>query len=108
MKQTIIILLLAISTLVYAQQPKKYLGGDISLLPSYEAKGTVYKDYNGKTVKLLPWLKQQGWNCIRVRLFVDPQNAPDDHKGEGVCQDLDYAKQTDKESRTKANARLSL
>ena len=106
MKQTIIILLLAMSTLVHAQ-PKKYLGGDISLLPSYEAKGTVYKDYDGKTVKLLPWLKQQGWNCIRVRLFVDPQNAPDDHKGEGVCQDLDYVIKLSKQIK-KAGLKLML
>ena len=27
---------------------------------------------------------------IRVRLFVDPQNAPEGHKDEGVCQDLNY------------------
>ena len=106
MKQTIIILLLAMTTLVHAQ-PKKYLGGDISLLPSYEAKGTVYKDYDGKTVKLLPWLKQQGWNCIRVRLFVDPQNAPDDHKGEGVCQDLDYVIKLSKQIK-KAGLKLML
>mgnify|MGYP002622902476 CR=1 FL=1 len=71
-------------------QTKRLLGGDISLLPSYEQQGTVYKDFDGKPVRLLPFLKQQGWNTIRVRLFVEPQNAPEDHKGEGVCQDLDY------------------
>ena len=86
-------LLLTISLLLtvmegHAQQ--RYLGGDISLLPSYEGQGTVYKDGNGKQVSLLPYLKQLGWNAIRVRLFVDPQNAPEGHKGEGVCQDLDY------------------
>jgi len=71
-------------------QPQKYLGGDISLLPSYEEKGTVYKDFDGKKVQLLPFLKKQGWNCIRVRLFVDPQSAPQENKDEGVCQDLNY------------------
>ena len=71
-------------------QPKRYLGGDISLLPSYEAQGTVYKDSSGRQVSLLPFLKRQGWNMIRVRLFVDPQNAPEGHKDEGVCQDLNY------------------
>ena len=78
-----------IATIVCAQ-PKHYLGGDISLLPSYEEQGTVYKDYDGQKVSLLPFLKRQGWNMIRVRLFVDPQNAPASHKGEGVCQDLNY------------------
>ena len=71
-------------------QPKKLLGGDVSLLPSYEAQHTVYKDFNGRKVSFLPFVKQQGWNAIRVRLFVDPANAPDGHKDEGVCQDLSY------------------
>jgi arabinogalactan endo-1,4-beta-galactosidase len=29
---------------------------------------------------------------MRVRLFVEPKNAPVQHQGEGVCQDLDYVK----------------
>ncbi|MBQ9261184.1 MAG: glycosyl hydrolase 53 family protein, partial [Prevotella sp.] len=69
---------------------QRYLGGDVSLLPSYEEQGTIYKDYYGRQVSLLPWLKKQGWNMIRVRLFVNPENAPEQHKGEGVCQDLKY------------------
>ena len=85
-----IALLLSLITTTASAQPKHYLGGDVSLLPSYEEQGTVYKDYDGQEVSLLPFLKQQGWNMIRVRLFVDPQNAPDSHKGEGVCQDLNY------------------
>ena len=68
----------------------RLLGGDISLLPSYEQAGAVYKNEKGKTVALLPLLKQRGWNAMRVRLFVNPANAPDGHKDEGVCQDLDY------------------
>ena len=83
-------MLLMVMTMAVNAQTKKFLGGDISMLPSYQEKGTVYKDYEGKPVKLLPWLKRQGWNMIRVRLFVDPQNAPDSHKDEGVCQDLNY------------------
>ena len=71
-------------------QQKKLLGGDVSLLPSYERQGTVYKDFDGRQVRLLPFLREQGWNAIRVRLFVDPGNAPGNHKDEGVCQDLDY------------------
>ena len=88
-------------------QPKKLLGGDVSLLPSYEARHTVYKDYNGRKVSFLPFVKQQGWNCIRVRLFVDPQNAPNDHKGEGVCQDLNYVIQLGKQIK-KAGLQLML
>lgn len=71
-------------------QTPRYLGGDVSLLPSYEQQGTVYKDSAGQPVRLLPYLRQQGWNAIRVRLFVDPQHAPQANKDEGVCQDLNY------------------
>ena len=85
-----ILLFMILIAMTVQAQPKRYLGGDISLLPSYEEQGTVYKDFDGRQVKLLPFLKQQGWNAVRVRLFVDPQNAPNGHKGEGVCQDLDY------------------
>ncbi|MCD8297486.1 MAG: arabinogalactan endo-1,4-beta-galactosidase [Prevotella sp.] len=75
---------------VHAQQ--HLLGGDISLLPSYEEQGTVYKDADGNAVNLLEYVKDQQWNAIRVRLFVEPEKAPGEHKGEGVCQDLEYVK----------------
>ena len=83
-------MLLVVMAFTANAQTKKYLGGDASLLPSYQEKGTVYKDFDGHKVKFLPFVKQQGWDMIRVRLFVDPQNAPEGHKGEGVCQDLNY------------------
>jgi arabinogalactan endo-1,4-beta-galactosidase len=38
---------------------QKLLGGDVSLLPSYEGAGTVYKDFDGKDVKLLPFLNSK-------------------------------------------------
>ena len=75
MKRKLLIVLAALVA-VTSQAQHKYLGGDISLLPSYEKQGTVYKDFNGKTIELLPYLKQLGWNAIRVRLFVDPQTLP--------------------------------
>lgn len=90
MRYCIIIGFLAVMSMTVCAQTKRYLGGDVSMLPSYEQQGTVYKDFEGKQVKLLPFLKRQGWNMIRVRLFVDPQNAPEGHKGQGVCQDLNY------------------
>ena len=88
-------------------QPQKYLGGDVSMLPSYEEAGTVYKDFDGRDVSLLPFLKQQGWNCIRVRLFVDPNNAPQENKDEGVCQDLNYVIKLSKQIK-KAGLKLML
>ncbi|MBQ8711586.1 MAG: glycosyl hydrolase 53 family protein [Prevotella sp.] len=71
-------------------QSQRYLGGDLSLLPSYEEQGTVYRDYEGRAVEPLQFLKQQGWDAVRVRLFVEPEYAPKMHQEEGVCQDLDY------------------
>ncbi|MCH5301493.1 MAG: glycosyl hydrolase 53 family protein [Prevotella sp.] len=78
----------AAPTAAVAQQ--RWLGGDVSLLPSYEAQGTVYRDAAGLQVEPLPFFRQQGWNAIRVRLFVEPHLAPKQHQDEGVCQDLPY------------------
>ena len=71
-------------------EKERILGGDASLLPSYEQKGTVYRDAEGNAVDALDFFKQNGWDCIRVRLFVNPEKALGTHKGEGVCQDIDY------------------
>ena len=86
---TALSLCLAVTT-TFAQVQERLLGGDISMYPVYRQNGTIYSDENGKSVELLPWLKSQGWNAIRVRLFVDPNNANEQHKGEGVCQDLAF------------------
>ncbi len=67
-----------------------WLGGDISMLPSLQQRGAVYRDSTGRTVDPYDLFAQQGWNMMRVRLFVDPQHAPGRHRDEGVCQDLDY------------------
>lgn len=71
----------------YAQ---RYLGGDISLLPAYKANGTVYQNKDGRAACPYEIFKESGWNAMRVRLFVNPDNAPQANKDEGVCQDLDY------------------
>lgn len=68
----------------------RLLGGDISVLPSYLKNGAVYRDSCGTAVEPLAFFREQGWNAMRVRLFVEPGNAPGDHKDEGVCQDLPY------------------
>ena len=81
---------IAIATTTMAQ---KYVGGDISLLPSYEANGAKFLDKDGKSITggMISYFKAQGWNAMRVRLFVDPSKASATHKGEGVRQDLDWA-----------------
>ena len=37
-------------------------------------------------------MKEQGWNAMRVRLFVDPSKASADDRKEGAIQDLEYVK----------------
>ena len=72
----------------------KYVGGDISLLPKYEEQGAQFKDKNGNTITdLVSFVREQGWNTIRVRLFVDPvkgQAITDDANKKEVVQDLDF------------------
>ena len=76
------------------QAQTKFVGGDISLLPSYETNGAIYRDMDGNTISggMLPYFKEQGMNAMRVRLFVDPTKASTSEKGEGVRQDLEYVK----------------
>ena len=80
------------------------VGGDISMLTKYEAHQLMaksrynitwahYYDKNGAVIDdVITWTKQQGWNAARVRLFVNPENASAEHKGQGVIQNLDTVK----------------
>lgn len=68
-----------------APSTMKYVGGDISRLPQMEDAGAVYHDSLGNKVEPLTFFRQQGWNAIRVRIFVNPTAS-----GEGVVQDLPY------------------
>ncbi|MCF0183289.1 MAG: glycosyl hydrolase 53 family protein [Bacteroidaceae bacterium] len=85
-----ILVVLAVAMGARAQHGE-YVGGDVSLLPAYEAHNEAYLDGNGQPIDdLLVWLtKECGWNTFRVRLFVKPTNAGHD----GVIQDLDYVKE---------------
>ena len=73
----------------------RFVGGDLSLLTKYEAQRAKYKDRDGKAISdLLTYVKEQGWNTIRVRLMVDPtkvSNQETNHD-QWVVQDLDYVK----------------
>ena len=73
----------------------RWVGGDISLLPSYEAVNTPYKDANGSTIdNVLTYVHDSAhWNAARVRLFVNPVIInPEDGKHQGEVQDLEYVK----------------
>ena len=68
---------------------QRYVGGDISVLLKYEQQNATYLDKDGAAITdVLDFLKQQGWNTMRVRLFVDPSKDTD----KNVCQDLEYVK----------------
>ena len=74
-----------------ATMAQRYVGGDISLLPSYEAKGAEYYDEAGAPIDdPLAFFTSKGMNAMRLRLFVQPAHASAEDKGQGVCQDLDY------------------
>ena len=66
---------------------QRFVGGDISVLTKYEQQQATYLDRDGKAISdVLTFLREQGWNTMRVRLFVDPSQDSD----KNVCQDLDY------------------
>ena len=86
MKKLILLLFMMLTTMVSAQ---KYVGGDISLLTKYEEQNATYFDKDGNKISdVLTFLKEQGWNTVRVRLFVDPSKSND----KSVCQDIEYVK----------------
>ena len=69
---------------------QKYVGGDISMLKKFTDEGAVYKDKDGTTIQPLAFMKEQGMNTMRVRLFVDPSKASASDQKEGAIQDLSY------------------
>lgn len=72
----------------------RYVGGDISMFPSYEEAGVKYKDTEGNPIQLLPYLYDLGMNAMRVRLFVDPDQYTIENgvkkEDTNVCQSLPY------------------
>ena len=71
-----------------AVQAQKYVGGDISCLTDNEAKNAQYLDFEGKACPALDLFKQEKLNAMRVRLFVNPSDYPNNDSN--ACQDLDY------------------
>ena len=81
----------AIDSITLHVPQMSFVGGDISLLPTYEEHGARYYDRQGRAISdMIDFLKEQGWNTMRVRLFVDPSKASAADRGQGVRQDLDY------------------
>lgn len=83
-RHILLVVLLGFAGAINAQ---KYVGGDLSMLLKYEAQGANYLDLEGNSIDdVLIFVKEQGWNTVRVRLFDNP--SLDDDKA--VCQDLEY------------------
>ena len=90
---TILLVIMAGMTLAVNAQTR-YVGGDISVLQSYDDNNVTYYDQNGSKINdVLKYMKSEavGWNAQRVRLFVNPdRKAPNGSTDAQVCQDLDY------------------
>lgn len=67
----------------------KYVGGDISLLPEYEKARAIFKD-KGTAVAPLVLFKKVGWNAMRLRLFVNPDQYKGADRDPNACQNLAY------------------
>ena len=83
-------------TIARAETTEHFVGGDISLLPSYEEYNTPYYDQDGKTISdVITYVHEScGWNAIRVRLFVNPTERGNSKSG--VVQDIAYVKKLGK------------
>ena len=64
------------------------IGADISWLPQFEARGMKFYE-NGKEIDAVKLLNEHGFNYIRLRIFVHPENENGYAPGEGYC-DLDH------------------
>ena len=99
-------LIVASTPLLLSAQHGQYVGGDISLLPSYERHNRPYLDGNDQPISdLITWLRDEcGWNTFRVRIFVHPdpnfglRHYPStvEKTDPAICQDLNYVKQLGK------------
>ncbi len=69
----------------------KMLGADISFLPELEAKGMKFSD-NDVEKDAIQILKDHGFNYVRLRVFVDPQNDSGYSPQKGFC-DLAHTKE---------------
>ena len=64
------------------------IGADISFLPQLESRNMKFTE-NGKEVDAILLLKQHGFNYIRLRIFVNPENEKGYSPKDGFC-DLDH------------------
>ena len=90
--KSILLSIAGLLTLTSQASDFRYVGGDISLLPTYIEAGSQYQDTEGNSIVLLPYLYEMGMNAMRVRLFVDPGKFLAEHPNAdpNACQSLPY------------------
>ena len=87
------LLIAVLCTFAANSQAQKYVGGDISLLPTNEKSNPTWLDKDGNTItNVLSFFKQEDMNAMRVRLFVNPSDYTGSDKDANACQDLEYVK----------------
>lgn len=73
-----------------AHAGKRYVGGDVSLLPKYEEAGAKYKTHDGQPISdVLAFCKDEGMNAMRVRVFVNPDDYTGSDKDPNACQTIE-------------------
>lgn len=83
----ILIALLTLVSVHHSIAADKIVGGDLSLVPAYEKAGDKWLDDKGNVIEdLISYVHEQGWNCVRVRLFLNPTKDSDP----ATCQNYDY------------------
>jgi beta-galactosidase len=60
------------------------IGADISFLPQLEDRGMKFYE-DGKEIDAIKLLKEHGFNYIRLRIFVNPENQKGYAPGKGYC-----------------------
>ncbi len=93
-KKSVYLFVFLTSLFISNVEGMRYVGGDISMLQSYEDNNVAYYDQKGVRKRdLLQYMKSEdvGWNALRVRLFVNPEKKDANGNADPqVCQDLDY------------------
>ena len=72
-----------------------YFGADVSSVLSLEKSGVVFKDKNGNPQDIFKTLKQNGVNCIRLRVWNNPYDEEGNGFGGGnndIKTDIEIAK----------------
>lgn len=94
MRKLLLALIISTSFLTANAENTLLVGGDVSVLQSYEDHNVPYLNKDGDAISdMLTYLKSDivGWNALRVRLFVNPRQKDGDwHTDAQVCQDLNY------------------